>query len=94
MTQRFYTPADDTLLIAGYRAGRSFRQLAADLGRSRASVHSRLSVLADQGRVQRYSPKGAKEASIDDPAISAADRAWMAYWRQPRAVRRAAEARR
>lgn len=87
---RPWTPADDAQLIALLRQGWLAKEIAAALGRPVDGVSNRLT------RLRHYktsdAPPPRRHHRHPDPriAITAEDLAWMAYWSQPRAVRRGA----
>jgi DNA-binding CsgD family transcriptional regulator len=93
--KRLWTPQEDAQLIVMLNAGQPPRAVARALGRSISSVHTRTDVLRDR---QAPLPPTRREVARDRapppilpedpcPFITNEDRAWMNYWRQPRAVR-------
>lgn len=97
--RRRWTPQEDAALIERLQAGDPPATIAAALGRTLSAVHTRTDLLrghrpADLPPSRRAVALGRalpplrqkKEAAIN---ITAEDYAWMTYWRQPRAVRRA-----
>jgi hypothetical protein len=86
--ERLWTPQEDATLIVRINAGWSRTQIATALGRPYHGVEGRLRKLAQRGLpVHRPDPE------TDCRGLTDADAAWMAYWRQPRAQRRAQEGR-
>ncbi len=94
--RRLWTPQEDAQLIAMLNAGQTAAETACALSRSIASVHTRTDVL--RHRCASLLPPTRLEIArsqvlppISPPTACAfvtdQDRAWMAYWRQPRAVR-------
>jgi biotin operon repressor len=84
-----WTPQEDARLIVAYNAGASAKEIGLMIDRTENSVTARITKLRDQGAPIagfRHYHKG--KAPIC-PFITDEDRAWMAYWSQPRAVRRA-----
>ena len=92
-----FTPEEEQYLITAYRAGVLLRTIAQHLNRTRYSVDDRLKKLADLGqvnrrRVIRESSQDGSRYSLGGPPVTAEDRAWMAWWSQPRPERRRLEA--
>jgi hypothetical protein len=96
--KRSWTPQEDATLIELLNAGQRPAAIAAALGRSISAVHTRTDVLRGYRRAEL--PPSRREVASDqvlppildrDPCrfLTAEDHAWMEYWRQPRAVRRA-----
>jgi len=91
-THRPYTPAENQALLAAYGAGATLNAIAVQLGRTRNSIKTHLDKLSHRGQVpRRRAPVGGRPALLNDPQITAEDRAWMAWWSQPRARRRRLE---
>lgn len=80
--KRPFTPSEDERLIDMRQKGFTLEAMGRFLGRSEGSVHGRVAELRKQGRLPNRPPPDL--TGIDDT-----DLAWMAYWQQPRAVRRA-----
>ncbi len=94
-----FTPEEEQYLITAYQAGVLLKTIAQHLNRTRYSVDDRLKKLADLGQVNRRrlireSSQDGSRPSPRDQTVTAEDRAWMAWWSQPRAQRRHLEAQR
>jgi DNA-binding CsgD family transcriptional regulator len=95
--RRSWTPQEDAQLIVMLTDSRTPREVARALGRSITSVHSRTDFLRARcapllppTRLQVARDRALPPISKDNhcPFITAEDRAWMNYWRQPRVVRK------
>jgi hypothetical protein len=85
-----WTPKEDAQLIVAYNAGASAKEIGLLVDRTVNSVTARITKLRDQGApiagFRHYHKPGPEPRCR---FITDEDRAWMAYWSQPRAVRRA-----
>lgn len=80
---RVWTPAKVAELEALYAAGLPLRAIAARLGTTFLGVDAALKRYGvDRGRYDTTRPP-----PVATPGLTAADDLWMAYWRQPPAVR-------
>ena len=81
-----YSAEEDQKLIQLYEARATYSAIAKVLGRHASSVEYRLARLFRDGKLSKRVHK--KPNAPKDYLVTEADRAWMAYWQQPRAVRR------